>query len=274
MILSGRHSDKAHAPTRLRALGLCAALAFAFGLAAPANAACRLALALALDVSGSVNAREYRQQTHGIARALGDPAVQSILFQVPEVPVYLAIYEWSAASYQRLILDWTPLTGPADVTAVQNRLMAWEREEAPEATGVGAALEYGAQLMTRAPLCWDQTLDISADGKNNDWPLPHRLRISGRLGTMNVNALVVADDSAETQDRTYDGVAELSAYFQARIIYGPSAFVEVALGYQDYARAMTQKLLRELATRPLGAAPQPPSADTAPIRAAYAPSRQ
>ena len=144
-----------------------------------ANAACRLALALALDVSGSVDTVEYVQQMNGVAEALADPEVQEALFATPEVPVTLAIFEWSASTYQRVIVDWTPLTGPKDVDAIRATLLGWRRAPAPEATGLGAALEFGAALTARAPACWDQTLDISADGKNNDWPLPRRLRENG-----------------------------------------------------------------------------------------------
>ena len=48
------------------------------------------------------------------------------------------------------------------------------------------------------------------------------------------------------------GIAALSAYYHAYVIQGADAFVEVALGFDDYARAMKRKLLKELATRPLG----------------------
>jgi hypothetical protein len=41
-------------------------------------------------------------------------------------------------------------------------------------------------------------------------------------------------------------VMELSAYFRRRVIHGPGAFIEVALGFADYQRAMERKLLREL----------------------------
>lgn len=156
---------------------------------------------------------------------------------------------------QQVIVDWTALHSPADVEMIRDKLLGWRRAPAPEATGLGAALEYGAAMIARAPTCWDQTLDISADGKNNDWPLPYRLRENGRLGRMNVNALVIATDFQSTVDRTPDGVAELTAYFSARIIHGPGAFVEVAQGYAAYAAAMKRKLLRELATQPLGLAP-------------------
>jgi len=44
----------------------------------------------------------------------------------------------------------------------------------------------------------------------------------------------------------------LSAYYTANVIRGPDAFVEVALGYEDYAAAMERKLLRELASIAIG----------------------
>ena len=239
------------------------------------QAACRLALALALDVSGSVDEVEYVQQLNGVAEALANPEVQRVLFETPEVPVNVAIFEWSASTYQRVIVDWTPLVGPADVDKIRATLLNWRRAPAPEATGLGAALEYGAAMISRAPACWDQTLDISADGQNNDWPSPYRLRENGRLGAMNVNALVIATDFSSTLDRTPTGVAELTAYFSARIIHGPGAFVEVASGYGDYADAMTRKLLRELATQPLGRAPSiaPLSLPKQTVTVGYRPSR-
>lgn len=220
-----------------------------------AEAACRLALVLALDVSGSVNAREYDLQTEGVATALGDAEVQRLLFALPDAPVALSIFEWSSSKYQMVIQDWVLLDGPEDVAAVQTRLRAWQRAPAPEATGLGAALAFADAHLERAPACWDQTLDVSADGKNNDWPGPERLRQDGALGTMNINALVVASEFLVTYDRSGNGIAEMAKYFEERIIHGPGAFVEVARGYDDYARAMTRKLIRELATLPLGQTP-------------------
>jgi hypothetical protein len=238
-------------------------------MAYPAGAACRLALALALDVSGSVDEQEYVLQMNGIATALADGDVQAALFAIPEVPVTLAIFEWSSSSYQRMIVNWRPLLGPSDIDDIRSTLLSWRRAPAPEATGLGAALEFGAKLIKGAPACWDQTLDISADGKNNDWPVPTRLREDGRLGTMNVNALVVAKDFISTMDMTPDGMAELTAYFQARIIHGPGAFVEVAQGYEDYATAMSRKLLRELSTLPIGKLPGAPDRPIGFTRTAY-----
>lgn len=226
------------------------------------EAACRLALAFALDVSGSVDDREYRLQMDGLAAALEDPDVVAALLGGGETPVALAAYEWSSSAYQRLILDWVLIEDAAVLDGVRARLRAWPRKQAPESTGLGAALEYGKTLLDRAPACWNQTLDVSGDGKNNDWPNPRRSRAEGKLAGVRINALVVGRDTGTAGEggQPLVGVAELAAYFRANIIQGPDAFVEVALGFEEYARAMRRKLLREIATRPVGQS-TPPSTD-------------
>ncbi len=212
---------------------------------------CRLSLAIALDVSGSVDQTEYRLQTEGLAAALTDPDVEAAFLAVPGVPVAFAAYEWSASRYQRVLQNWILIEDAATLRQVAERLSRTVREPAPEPTGLAAALEFGSALIQQGPACWDQTLDVSGDGKNNDWPTPQQLRETGQITGLRVNALVVisARDDVRTGDRE---LGELPAYFQAEIIQGPNAFVEVARGFQDYTRAMQRKLLKELATRPVG----------------------
>ena len=207
------------------------------------QAECRLALALGLDVSGSVDEREYRLQYLGLAAALSDDDVQQSIFAIPEAPVALAIYEWSSSTYQKIVLDWIILRDTETLTAVRTRLTQWQRGIAPETPGLGQAIAFGRQIFDKAPRCWDQTLDISGDGKNNDWPPPKRVRESGAISDLRINALVIATDQT---------ASELTAYFQERVIQGPDAFVEVALGYSDYAEAMKRKLLRELEVLAIG----------------------
>lgn len=220
--------------------------------AAPALAApCRLSLALALDVSGSVDEREYRLQSQGLAAALGDADVRKLFFALPDAPVALAIYEWSASRYQRVIQDWVLIEDEAALNAVVARLTGLVRQPAPEPTGLAAALAYGKRMIDAGPDCWDQTLDVSADGKNNDWPSPVQLRETRVLAGLRINALVIVQDRDEERAGARE-TGELPAYFNTQIIQGPGAFVEVARGFEDYRRAMTRKLVRELATQPLG----------------------
>jgi hypothetical protein len=220
-----------------------------------ASAACRQSLALALDVSASVDAREYVLQLEGVALALEDPAVRAALLDLPDAPVSLAVFEWSGGSYQRLIQDWINLGSLADIAVVTARLRGWQRDDAPETTGLGAAMEYAATLQARAPDCWRRVLDISGDGTNNDWPLPRDVRASGRLGDMTINALVIGETPQRGDGARHSQIAELTAYFKAEILYGPDAFLETALGFEDYAAAMARKLIRELQVLPIGLAP-------------------
>ncbi|MEM7719549.1 MAG: DUF1194 domain-containing protein [Pseudomonadota bacterium] len=216
-----------------------------------ASDTCRLSLALALDVSGSVDAREYRLQTEGVAAALNSPDVRALLFAFPDAPVALAVYEWSASRHQRMVQDWVLLKDEVTLNRVIGKLTNMERQVAPEPTGLAAALAFGHQLIAEGPDCWDATLDVSGDGKNNDWPTPQELRERRTLAGLRINALVVVEDRDEERAGARE-TGELPAYFNTQVIQGPGAFVEVARGFQDYRRAMTRKLLRELATQPLG----------------------
>lgn len=218
-----------------------------------AAAECRLALALGLDVSGSVDMAEYRLQLVGLADALTDEDVTRALLAAPGYWVSIAVYEWSSTSYQNLFVDWTELRDADAIAGLSAQIAGHARSQAPQATGLGQAIDFGTDLLDARADCWDRTLDISADGRSNDWPDPKRLRAMGALGEHRVNGLAVATSALGAEGTTAPtGARELEAYFEAQIIHGPDAFVEVAMGYRDYGRAMKRKLLREIATLPLG----------------------
>lgn len=199
---------------------------------------CRLALALALDVSGSVDPREYRLQLDGVATALQHPQVRGAFAAIPEAPVALAIYEWSGPAFQRLLVDWRLITGPEAVDAVAAQLRATGRQGGDPSTAIGAALLAGQALMQRAPRCWREVIDVSGDGKSNTGPDPRRIGPSLDRAGITVNGLVIGDAS----DRP-DG---LQAYFRAYVLQGPGAFVESAIGFESFEAAMVRKLLREM----------------------------
>ena len=75
---------------------------------------------------------EYALQLDGIAAALELPELRDAILAFPEAPVALAVFEWSASSYQRDILGWTELSGPGDLVSVIAHLRGWQREAAPE----------------------------------------------------------------------------------------------------------------------------------------------
>ena len=206
----------------------------------PAFGECRQALALGLDVSGSVDSAEYRLQLDGLANALSAPAVRDTLLASPDWPVRLAVYEWSGPRKfnRRLLLDWSPIRSDADLAQVIETLQATSRRNADPSTALGAAIRYGTDLLATQTDCPKRTLDISGDGKSNTGPRPRDVTSPPWL---TVNGLTVGDPDGQRLS-----LQELTSYYETNVVRGSGAFVETAIGFADYEKAMTRKLLREL----------------------------
>ncbi|MFK7761636.1 MAG: DUF1194 domain-containing protein [Roseobacter sp.] len=217
------------------------------------NAECRQALALGLDVSGSVDLREYRLQLDGLVSALNTPEVVQVLMAMPSAPVHILIYEWSGPDNQTILVPWTALSDKNDLAHISEVLANAERRQATPGTALGVAMESGATYLEERKNCQKRTLDISGDGKSNLGPRPRDVKATISERGITVNALVIGPDSAQQGDARQTGIGELSSYFRAEVITGPNAFVQTALGFEDYAAAMAQKLKRELKGIVIGA---------------------
>lgn len=212
--------------------------------AAPAQAACRLALVLALDVSSSVDSREYDLQRVGLAAALDAPEIRHAILRGGPGEVALAVYEWSGQFQERLHLDWTLLRSDADITAAAALLAGMQRSTSDYPTALGSALGYGAQLMTRAPACGRQVIDVSGDGINNQGFPPALAYRHFPFAGVTVNGLVILGHDARVLD-----------HYRREVLRGPGAFLEIAQGFEDFERAMARKLFRETSDLMLGAGP-------------------
>jgi hypothetical protein len=215
------------------------ACVMALGLGGAADAACRQALALGLDVSGSVDAREYRLQINGLAAALDNVAVRDALLSSPGAPVTVMVYEWSGPSDQAVIVSWAVIEDSATLGGFIETLRQTTRRDVSPGTALGTAISLGAQYLDQQPACWKRTLDISGDGMSNLGPRPRDVKDAIGARGITVNALVIGASPRPESDA-------LASYFRAEVITGPDAFVETAVGFDDYETAMTRKLLREL----------------------------
>lgn len=206
-------------------------------LAAPMPAlACRLALVLAIDVSTSVDQRDYALQRDGLAHALRAPEVISAFLSAGS-PVALAAYEWSGRENQRIILDWTLMTNLGDMHDAADRIETFARFRTGYPTSMGRALSFGGDMLAAAPVCGRQTLDLSGDGRNNDSYPPEVAYQDGVFDSATVNALAVG--GGEPLD-------SLVRYFTESVIRGSGAFVEIARNHEDFENAMRRKLVREV----------------------------
>lgn len=206
-----------------------------WGGAAVAEAGCRLALVLALDVSSSVDAREYDLQRLGLASALGSPDVRHAILQGAPGHVTLSVFEWSGYRQQKLQLDWSVLDSHAAIDAAVATLARMDRSHDDFPTSMGPALAYGAQLLQRGPACARRVIDVSGDGVNNYRFGPAEAYRHFPLSDVTVNGLVILGDQPDVQ-----------RYYGEEVLRGPGAFMILADGFEAFEEAMTRKLYREI----------------------------
>ncbi len=221
----------------IRAFALAAA---AVVIPAGAQAACRLALLLALDVSSSVDDREYLLQRDGLAAALLSEDVQGAILQSGG-GVALSVYEWSGRRQSAVIQDWVLLNSRDGIATVVQRLRNSQRSYRRYPTALGYALGYGAGLMAKAPRCERRVIDVSGDGITNDGFWPQLAYRHFPFDGITVNALAVLGADPDVVD-----------HFEFEVLRGPGAFIETTQGYEGYERAMIRKLYREIQDRIVG----------------------
>lgn len=216
---------------------------------------CRMALVLALDVSGSVNETEYAQQLSGLSYALNSAEVRAEILKNPEVPVHLSVFEWSSQNHQFLVQPWITLDNHGAIDLAVERIRAYRKKRAGLKTALSTAMLFAGELLREKRGCWQKTIDVSGDGKNNIGPAPGSVYALDIFSNVTVNALVVGDPSSARGPDADNGLSQhdLMFYFEREVIHGPAAFAMIANGYDDFARAMQQKLLRELTSPVLGA---------------------
>ncbi len=241
-----------------RAISIAFILAFNGGPLWASN--CRLALLLALDVSSSVNEMEDQLQRRGLAAALLAPEVQRAFFATPQT-VALSVFEWNGRNNQVILQNWRLIETPKDLFDVSALLARSQRSTDQFPTALGHALGFAATHFRTAPSCAQHTLDVSGDGRNNEGFKPKQAYSAFPFAGIVVNGLAIKTQDSSSSAQTMVPF-DIEAYYRDELRHGAGAFVEVADGFEDYERAMTRKLKRELQGLTLASAPVSPAIRT------------
>jgi Ca-activated chloride channel family protein len=207
-------------------------------LATSPTLACETALVLSIDVSGSIDAADYRLQAEGLASALTDPGVTEALVRDQ---VALAVVQWSGPDQQALVLPWQRMLTPAAVSSFAARAATQPRAFAGSDTAVGQALRFSLAQFAAVPDCTRRVIDISGDGQENAGFTDALARAEAVASNVSINAIAIEEPGP---------ASPITSYYQ-RWIITPQGFVVTARGLPDYAETLRLKLLRELAD-PIG----------------------
>ena len=196
-----------------------------------------LALVLAIDCSYSVDDREFRLQMDGIAQAFRSPEVQAAIARGAHRRIAIAAVLWSSVKYQRVIVPWTLVGGPADAERFAQTIERARRVIPVGGTSISQAVLFSAQLLNAAPVkATRKVIDVSSDGRNNSGRAATLARDQVTALGVTINALVVPSPEWTILDK----------WFERNVVGGPFHFVMVADTYDDYAEAIYRKLLREI----------------------------
>ena len=205
-----------------------------------------LELVLAVDTSSSVNATEYGLQMRGIATAFRSQEVIDLISHSGGVAV--AVIQWSSWAAPGSAATWRLLDDEASVLAFAAQVEASPRASVGSLTGIGTAIRAALRALDDNRFAGRRRkIDISGDGQTNTGLPLEEARKLARAGDVTVNGLAIETD-----------IPELATYFRNQIIAGPDAFVIAAADYVDFARAMQEKLLRELEPK-ISRGPAPPA---------------
>ena len=229
-------------------LGLAVALCTAQARAAePVD----LLLVLAADVSRSVTEPKFKLQREGAAAAITHPDVVRAIMSGPNRRIAVCFIEWATTGMQNIVVEWTAIGDPVSARGFGDRLVEAPRSFAGS-TSLSGAIDFSVNQLEHAPFEAERrVIDISGDGNNNSGRPVTDARDAALEKGISINALVILTPLSESfRPEHTNPPGGLEKYFQDNVIGGPGAFTVVAEGHEAFGRALTKKLIQEIAGSP------------------------
>jgi hypothetical protein len=208
-------------------------------------------LVLAADVSRSVTESKFRLQREGAAAAITHPDVVKAITSGPHRRIAVCFVEWATAGQQGVVVDWMAIGSAAEARNFGDRLV-----EAPRSfvgsTSISGAIDFSVGRLEGAPFTAERrVIDISGDGNNNSGRPVVDARDAAVDEGVVINALVILTPISESfRPEHTNPPGGLERYFRDNVIGGSGAFTVVAEGHEAFGRALTKKLIQEIAGMP------------------------
>lgn len=203
-----------------------------------------VALVLAVDISFSMDMEELALQRQGYIEALTSPLVLDAIRRGMLGRIAVTYIEWAGLSTRNVIADWTVIEDlkTAEAFVAQIRAAPVRRARRTSITG---AIEFSMDRLRAAefrPL--RRVIDISGDGPNNEGHFVHLARDKALATGVTINGLPIILKRAFNS--SYD-IESLDEYYRDCVIGGPGAFMVTIREREEFASAIKQKILREVA---------------------------
>lgn len=213
-----------------------------------------LELVIATDVSFSIDAEEARLQRQGIIDAFRSPEVIGAIRGGALGRIAVAYIDFSSRPFNKVVIDWQIIEDQATAYGFADRL-AQAPANRGQSTSISDALELAARLIDENELEGSRrVIDVSGDGPNNAGQRVDIMRDAVLAKRITINGLPIINLADQWNSRYF--LADLDRYFEGCVTGGAGSFVIVASDFVDFARAIRQKLILEIAG--LAPAAEPP----------------
>lgn len=204
-----------------------------------------LQLVLAVDVSGSVDYEESQLQRQGYHEAFAHPRVLEAIQHGFHGRIAVTYFEWAGYGHNRIIADWMVIEDEASAAAFRAVLQG-DQPRTARRTSISQAIEFGVERFEISNFeSRRRVIDISGDGPNNWGRRVDLARDEAVKLGITINGLPIVNNRPSRSGRPQE--PNLDLYYKDCVIGGPSAFIVVALGFADFARAVRRKLILEIA---------------------------
>jgi hypothetical protein len=211
-----------------------------------------LALVLAVDVSHSVNEERFLLQKQGYAAAFRDPdVIYAVLHGGRHGRIAICMFYWSGKSFQEDVIGWRVLSTPEEVIVFADAIEATTRPAVQSNTIISGAIQHSINLFI--DMDYDaarRVIDVSGDGMDNGEPSALRIaRIRALKHNIVINGLPIEPTVGEDMPRqvSLNPSRYVAYHYETRVIAGEGSFMVEAKGYGDFARAVRDKLILEIA---------------------------
>ena len=206
-------------------------------------------LVLAVDISYSMDYDELQLQREGYILAIASEQFLDAMQRGPIGKIAVTYVEWAGSHEQQVIVPWHVIDGPASADEFAKKLKETPVRRAYR-TSISEGLKYSAALFGSHYKGLRRVIDISGDGTNNQGDLiePTRDDIVRKGITINGLPILLKTPLASMID-----LPDLDVYYQDCVIGGPGAFLVSVRERHQFADAIRNKLLLEVAgVRPRG----------------------
>jgi hypothetical protein len=221
---------------RLAGLVIAWGLAAVFAAAEEPRVPVALELILAVDTSASVDGREYELQIKGISEAFAHPEVIAAIESLGAAGMAVSMVQWSIPGTSAMVLPFHHVSNSRTAKAFGFLVGLSYRRGFSGSTAMGHAIDFCTYLLENNEYEGERrVIDVSGDGRNNAPPDVEPARDAAVRRGITINGLAILSDDPR-----------LDQYYKRSLIGGPSAFVEVADDFSQFATAIRQKLIREI----------------------------